>query len=309
MCRVDTTYCSGPDTKPVPNNFFGTLSYTNTAPNPAATVNIKDWIQGIGKGDPSKDALSKFDESIDSSIGGLGTTMEKMYNSQRSVPLFEFRNLDTLITSGVEDFMTKVDSAIQDLHKNFANAPNKKRDVPASCIRSFAPEATTSTTPIAPTAPTPTVVAPVDPPSQPSCVPIPTGSVKDAHEDELQKAAVFFCDHYASTTVPNGPINIAHTVIAGNKQAGKGSVNIAYDYPPDLGNQDDVYDITVTSVDNCTPNGGFNLGTPVANNQCADILHTAWKNCEPLFPHFFPSITDDMQVTIKDVVDRSLRAA
>jgi hypothetical protein len=279
--------------KPVPNGKFGALSYTNTARNPIATVSIKDWIQGIGKGDPSPDALSKFDKSIDKSIGGLGTKMEKVYNLQRSVPLFEFRNLDTKDTSEVEGFMTKVDSAIQDLHKKFADAPKRKRDVPASCIRSDCPGTTVPTSP-GPATPNPTVVAPVDPPSQPSCVPNPTGSVKDAHENELQKPVKFFCDQYASTTVPNGPINVAHTVIAGDKQEGRSVVNVAYDYPPSMGTQDDVYDITVTSVDNCTPSGGFNLGTPVANNQCADILHNAWKNCELLFPHIFPPIADDI---------------
>lgn len=108
-------------------------------------MNIKDWIEGIGSGSPSPDALSKFDESHDSSIGGLGTNMEKMYNSQRSVPLFEFRDLHDIVTSGVEDFMNKVDSAIQDLHNRFGNPPSRKRDIPASCVRPSDPAATTFT--------------------------------------------------------------------------------------------------------------------------------------------------------------------
>ena len=80
-------------------------------------MNIKSWIQGIGSGSPSPDELSRFDASIDGSIGGLGTRMEKMYNSQRLVPLFEFRNLNDIKTSEFEAFMTEVDLAIQDLHK------------------------------------------------------------------------------------------------------------------------------------------------------------------------------------------------
>lgn len=93
-------------------------------------------IQGIGVETGDKDALSVFDESIDGSIGGLKSTTEKMHNSQRSVPLFEFRDLyGSPKTTDFEKFMGDVDTAIQDLHKTFANAPSKrkKRDVPPSC--------------------------------------------------------------------------------------------------------------------------------------------------------------------------------
>ena len=166
MCRVDTDYCTGSVTAPVSNNKLGGLEYTNTATTPPTTVNIKDWITGIGTGtgvgSPPVDALSDFDRSIDNSIGGLTTRMEKMYNSQRSVPLFEFRNLDTVPTSGVEQFMTNVDSAIQTLHAKFANAPTKrKREAAASCIRPFAADATSSVAPASTATSTPVVVQPV----------------------------------------------------------------------------------------------------------------------------------------------------
>ena len=97
-------------------------------------MNVKNWIEGIGKGSPYPDALSAFDKSIDRSIGGLENKVEKMYNLQRSVPLIEFRDLDTVQTSRVEDFMARVDSAIQSLHNDFAEPPsNRKRDAAASC--------------------------------------------------------------------------------------------------------------------------------------------------------------------------------
>ena len=62
---------------------------------------------------------------------------------------------------------------------------------------------------------------------------------------------------------------------------GRGVVDVARLYTG-TGNEDDVYDISVISVDRCTPNGGFSLATPVANNQCADILHSAWQQCQDL---------------------------
>jgi len=177
--------------------------------------------------------------------------------------------------------MTDVDSAVQKLHKDFADAPKKlklKRDAPASCTLPTAPS---------PTSPNnPPIVKPVDPPSQPSCIPPPTGSVKDAHEGEMQKVAKFFCDKYASNTAAKAPINIAQTVTAGTRTEGRTTVDIAFDYPPNEGNQDDVYDIKLISVGHCTPLNGFNLKSPVANNNCADILHNAWKNCES-FPEVF----------------------
>jgi hypothetical protein len=252
-------------------------------------MTIKDWISGIGKQDPSPDLLSKYDESIDGSIGGQGIKMEKIYNSQRSAPLFGFRNLLERETSELEQVMKDVDSSIQTLHKDFADPPMKKklkRDGAASCTMPDSSPGPTSTdggggggTP---------TVAPVDPPSQPSCVPTPTGHVKDAHEGEIQKVAKFFCDQYASNTNAQAPISITQTVMAGVRTEGRASLDIAYDYPPSEGNQDDVYDIKLTSVPNCTPQGGFNLATPVANNKCVDILHTAWKNCKSLlrFPAF-----------------------
>lgn len=273
-------------TAPVSNNRFGSLQYSNTAnPEHPTTVNIKDWITGIrsgtGIGNSAVDALSDCDRSIDKSIGGLDIGMEKMYKSQRSVPLIEFKNLDTIVTSEVEQFMHTVDSAIQTLHKDFADAPTKrKRDAPASCIRPFAADATSSVAPASPATSSPIVVAPVETPSQPSCVPTPTGHVKDSHEEELQKAAAFFCTQYADGTVQNGPFNIVETIMAGDISEGRVMVDVAYVYPPSMGNQDDIYDIFVTSVLNCTPNGGYNLATPVANNQCADILHSAWKQCK-----------------------------
>lgn len=114
----------------MPNKKFETLEFKNEAAIPAAQMSIKSWIEGIGS---NKDLLTAFDKSIDGSIGGLGSKTEKMYNSPRSVPLFEFRSLDSIVTethmagkqklTGIVDFMTAADKAVQDLHKTYKNAP------------------------------------------------------------------------------------------------------------------------------------------------------------------------------------------
>ncbi|KAI3327059.1 hypothetical protein HD806DRAFT_531649 [Xylariaceae sp. AK1471] len=155
--KVDNDYCSGSVTTPVPTEKFSKLTFMNSA----ASVSIKTWIQGIGSGTGAKDALSVFDKSIDGSIGGLGTTTEKLFNSQRSAPLFEFRDLYTPSTAEMEQYMDKVDTAIQSLHNTFANAPQRKRDVPASCyMTSSATSSATATS---------SVPASITPAPTPSC--------------------------------------------------------------------------------------------------------------------------------------------
>ena len=123
-------------------NVLAGASFQNYGGNPAS-VNIKAWIQGISAQSPSPDLLTAYDKGIDGSIGGLGTSMEKMYNSRRSVPLFEFRNLNIIATKpipvanldGFESFATKADSAVQALHRQFANRPARKlkRQAAGSC--------------------------------------------------------------------------------------------------------------------------------------------------------------------------------
>lgn len=281
--RVDTDFCTGELSDPNPiKTTFGDLSYTLPDTNPVVTVNVKEWIQGIGKQDPSPDQLTTFDAQIDKSIGGYGTQTEKIWKSDRSAPLFEFRDLDpTLRTSGFGKFMGDVDSAIQKLHTDFAKSPSKtKRDAPPGCFPP--PEDAASPTDPSHT-PTPLdTVAPVVPPSQPSCVAAPSGPVKDSHEGELKKVATFFCNQYAKDTVP-GPVNDAHTVMAGIKSYPHESIDVAFDYTGNS-SEDDVYDIKVTSIDKCTANGGYNLAEPVPNYKCYDILYTAWKNCESSLP-------------------------
>lgn len=291
-CRIDKAFCKGTIEKPIPGNKFSGLKFANPAIGNQHSVNIKDWIEGIGKTDPSPDRLSDFDKSIDGSIGGFGTTMEKMYNSERSAPLIEFRDLAWTSTTDIEKFMKNVDSAIQQLHKDFANAPTKKRALPAACLKpATVAQSTTTTQGTSPTGKSPPVVAPKNPPSPPRCVPNLVDSVKDAHEGELKKAAKFFCDKHATDTNAKAPIKNEATIIAGTKQVGRNSADVAYVYPEKMGNQDDVYDFSLKSVDNCTPAQGFNLASPVAHSNCVDILHDAWKKCESrsMFSHLLSS--------------------
>lgn len=134
---IDGDYCTGTVHAPVPGNKFGGLKYTYIGQFPKqgipTTLKIKDWIEGLAKNSPSLDLLTTFDKHYDSSIGGLGTQVEKMFNLPRTAPLFECRDLNPQNTRDFEKFMGDVDSSIQKLHKNFATRPMKrvKRDATA----------------------------------------------------------------------------------------------------------------------------------------------------------------------------------
>lgn len=137
----------------------------------------------------------------------------------------------------------------------------------------------TPTTPTTPTLAPSATVAPANPPARASCIANPSTPVKDSHEDELQKAAAFFCRQYASSTVTTANVDIAQTVISGILLEGRQVVDVARLYTGTK-KETDVYDISVKSVDGCTPVGGYDLGTPVADNKCPDLLHNAWLQCE-----------------------------
>lgn len=102
--------------------------------NGQSKVEVRSWIEGIGRGSPSPDLLTEFDQLNDGSLGGLGEALEKMHNSDRAVPLFEFRDLKHKRTDQFGDFLAEVDQSIQDLHRDFAQAPRMmKRDTIGAC--------------------------------------------------------------------------------------------------------------------------------------------------------------------------------
>ncbi|KAI4635690.1 uncharacterized protein J4E87_000645 [Alternaria ethzedia] len=121
--EIDTDVCGGTPESPEPtDNKFGDYTFAQGD----TKCNIRDWIHGLDPESDENDKLTEFDKEIDGSIGRLGKTQEKMFNSERSVPLFEFRDLNTLQTEGMEKFMGDVDQAIQDLHNKFRESPTKK---------------------------------------------------------------------------------------------------------------------------------------------------------------------------------------
>lgn len=120
-------------------------------------------------------------------------------------------------------------------------------------------------------------VNPVNPPSEPSCYPSPTSDYQDAHEENVERITFEFCRIFANSVVTDPTVSIV-------KQFGMDESAQREDKNDLI---DDVYDITIKSVENCKPEGeGFNLAEPVPGHSCQEILFNAWLNCEH---HFFLS--------------------
>ena len=125
MRRIDRNFCSGTPDKPLPGKEFSELEFSNPAAcDGKGKMSTKSWIENLDPKSHSKDELSVFDESIDGSIGGLGSKMEKLWNSDREVPLFEFRDLFDTTTSEIAQFMQTIDENIQSLHTKYEKAPS-----------------------------------------------------------------------------------------------------------------------------------------------------------------------------------------
>lgn len=142
-------------------------------------------------------------------------------------------------------------------------------------------------TPPAPTsqphAPSPTqAVPPAAPSSAPSCVANPTGRIRDSHERIHMEVVQYFCDKYAQNHERVNPTIRVVESIQGLVHQGlfTSSIDVGDYKGGDKPAWDDVYDITILSVDRCKPTDGFNLPEPVVGHSCSDVLYHAWKDCE-----------------------------
>jgi hypothetical protein len=95
----------------VPGTTLGNAKFGSTT--------IKDWIENLGK----EDLLTTFDKTIDGSVGGLGSKMEKVLDASREVPLFEFRDLNWQATPDMANFAKDADAKLKALHQKYKQAP------------------------------------------------------------------------------------------------------------------------------------------------------------------------------------------
>ncbi len=94
--------------------------------NQGQSLTIRDWLQSIADG-TVPDGLTNFDENFSSSIGGFGNDLENVLNTNRAVPLFEFKGLPELQTWELVKFANAVEDNVVDLHRQFSTAPRRRK--------------------------------------------------------------------------------------------------------------------------------------------------------------------------------------
>ncbi|KAF8856532.1 hypothetical protein BDZ45DRAFT_594090, partial [Acephala macrosclerotiorum] len=116
---VDTDYATGTVDAPVPNAALDQKKFSvSSSSGRSDSCTVQEWIQSIAAG-TSPDRLSQLDQVLDSSIGGLKDALENVLNTQRAVPLFEFRRLPSIQASGMQAFAAIVEQAVIDYHSQF----------------------------------------------------------------------------------------------------------------------------------------------------------------------------------------------
>ncbi|KAJ4348831.1 uncharacterized protein N0V89_010209 [Didymosphaeria variabile] len=138
--------------------------------------------------------MKEVDKKIDGSVGKFGNHYEVVLDTNREVPVFEFRDLFAPRADEFGQAVKKVEDAIVGYHRKFANGPRKfrrRQDAKYSHIRRNAPRDDCA-------APTP---ADVTTTTAPSTTPPPTISCELQHEDPDQGINQMGCI-CGSTTLP-----------------------------------------------------------------------------------------------------------
>lgn len=97
----------------------------NTDTNQQQCLTVEDWMTSIVSG-PAPDKLTKLDELIDTSIGGLATALENIIDTTRAVPLFEFRNLPAVNAGQMQAAVSKAEQAVITYFNKYKTPPQRK---------------------------------------------------------------------------------------------------------------------------------------------------------------------------------------
>ncbi|KAI1320050.1 hypothetical protein F5Y16DRAFT_417644 [Xylariaceae sp. FL0255] len=124
---LNLRYCSAnsnPSLAPTPNSYMDTVQYST---NDGDTMSIMDWINGIQNPGPDGDLLKNFDVNFDSQIGGFGSLVENILNTNTPVPLFEFRDLLRISASAFQPSVENVENQVINYHRTYATVADKNK--------------------------------------------------------------------------------------------------------------------------------------------------------------------------------------
>ena len=88
------------------------------------SLSVRDWMQSITDG-TVPDALTTLDSHLHKSIGGFGVKVENIANTNRGVPIFEFRGIPVFKTPETIKFAKDIDKNVVDLHRRFTTKPSR----------------------------------------------------------------------------------------------------------------------------------------------------------------------------------------
>ncbi|KAJ5201417.1 uncharacterized protein N7498_006080 [Penicillium cinerascens] len=157
--EIDGLWCKGPLDKPTPLpniNSKWTLTVDGDTPfknnkdlKDITSFTVKDWMEGIqnkgskleiarkalgsiakDKKEPTGalDLMEFYDRWFDHQIGAYGEVRERIYgNPHLSVPLFEFRNLGSVGSQGMETMVRKIENQIIQYHHSFSTSGTPTR--------------------------------------------------------------------------------------------------------------------------------------------------------------------------------------
>ncbi|KAF2795961.1 hypothetical protein K505DRAFT_359715 [Melanomma pulvis-pyrius CBS 109.77] len=192
----DTEFCDGDVKTPKPKDGkLEGMTYHRGEGEEVDGCTMKEWIDAIEAG-TTPDPITRVDQKEDGSVGRLGGKFENVLNTNRLVPIFEFRRLESTPPSGFGFLVQGVEDAIVAYHGQFANAPRllrKKQNVKYSHIKRDAPTDACA-------APTPTTAQGTDalPPTTPAPN-MPSCSLQNEDPDKGIDARGCVC---GSTTLP-----------------------------------------------------------------------------------------------------------
>lgn len=87
---------------------------------------MKEWIASI-EGGQSPDKLTTLDKIVDGQIGGLGTLLENVVGTNRGVPLFEFRDLNSVQASRMQGLVADAENAVLSFHDQYKGSPQRQK--------------------------------------------------------------------------------------------------------------------------------------------------------------------------------------
>jgi len=76
---------------------------------------VKEWLDDVQN--EKQDLLTNYDKLWDGSVGAFGNALENVLDTQREVPLFEFRNLDSVTAPKFRERVEQAEDEVISYHE------------------------------------------------------------------------------------------------------------------------------------------------------------------------------------------------